>query len=343
MKRHRNTLYVTTQGSYLSAEGETVIVRVDREIRMRLPLHLLESVVCFGRVSCSPFLIGRCAERGIGVSFLTERGRFLARIQGAVSGNVLLRRSQYRLADDADASAKLAMAFVGAKVANARNVLLRVLRDHPLVQSPLSLRAAARCLAADLRELRTDLALEEVRGVEGNAAKTYFGVFDHLIIAQKSDFAFRSRTRHPPMDAVNALLSFVYTLLVHDAASALESVGLDPQVGFLHRDRPGRPSLALDLVEELRAFFADRLVLSLINRQQVRRTGFEIRESGSVSMDEETRKTVLVAYQDRKQEELSHPFLKEKTTVGMLVHLQAMLLARHLRGDLDGYPAFVAR
>ncbi len=343
MKRHGNTLYVTTQGSYLSAEGETVVVRVDHEIRMRLPLHLLESVVCFGRVSCSPFLIGRCAERGIGVSLLTEKGRFLARIQGAVSGNVLLRRSQYRLADDAGACAKLAKAFVGAKVANARNVLLRVLRDHPLVPSPLSLRAAARSLASDLRELRTDLALEEVRGVEGNAARTYFGVFDHLIVAQKSDFAFRSRTRRPPMDAVNALLSFVYTLLVHDAASALESVGLDPQVGFLHRDRPGRPSLALDLVEELRAFFADRLVLSLINRQQVRRTGFEIRESGSVIMDEETRKTVLVAYQDRKQEELSHPFLKEKTTVGMLVHLQAMLLARHLRGDLDGYPAFVAR
>lgn len=341
MKRHQNTLYVTTQGAYLAAEGETVVVRVEQEARLQVPLHMLEGIVCFGRVSCSPPLMGLCAERGVGISFLSEHGRFLARVQGPVSGNVLLRREQYRRADDPQCSARLARAFVLAKVANSRTVLMRALRDHPEADGSAELKRASYLLAQDLGELESQLDLNKVRGVEGEAAKTYFDVFEHLIVAQKEDFRFSGRSRRPPMDKVNALLSFVYVLLTNDAVSALESVGLDPQVGFLHRDRPGRPGLALDLVEEFRPFLADRLVLSLINRRQVQGKGFNERETGGVVMDDDTRKTVLVAYQERKREEITHPFLEEKTTVGMLVHLQALLLARHLRGDLDGYPAFI--
>ncbi len=343
MKRHHNTLFVTTQGAYLAVEGETMLVRVDGAVKGQFPLHMLEGIICFGQVSCSPFLLGRCAERGIGVSFLTERGRFLARVQGPVSGNVLLRRTQYRSADDGCASASIARSILLAKLANSRTVLLRAARDHPDNAHVGDLRRAANELAASIEAAEGAADLEALRGIEGDAARTYFDVFDHLIVAQKESFAFRGRTRRPPLDNVNALLSFVYTLLTHDAASALEAVGLDPQVGFLHRDRPGRPGLALDLVEEFRAFFADRLALSLINRRQVRSRGFVVGETGGVTMDDETRKTVIVAYQERKQEEIRHPFLGDDTTVGMLIHLQALLLARHLRGDLDAYPPFIWR
>ncbi len=343
MKRHHNTLYVTTQGAYLASEGETVVVRVEQEDRLRLPLHLLEGIVCFGRVSASPQLMAACAERGIAISFLTEHGRFLARVVGPVSGNVLLRREQYRRADMADYAASVAQAMVTAKVANCRTVLQRALHDHGGGAGDGPIGEAINELVRVLERLREPMDLENVRGAEGDAARIYFSVFDHLIVTQKDDFYFRERSRRPPLDNVNALLSFVYTLLTHDARSALEAVGLDPQVGFLHRDRPGRPSLALDLVEEFRPFLADRLVLSLINRRQVRATGFVRSETGGVTMDEDTRTTVLVAYQERKSEELKHPFLGENTTVGMLVHLQALLLARLLRDDLDGYPAFVWR
>lgn len=340
MKKHGNTLYVTTQGAYLAAQGETLVARVDREVKLRVPLHLLEGVVCFGRVSSSPELMARCSERGIGISLLTERGRFLARVQGPVSGNVLLRREQYHRADDTSGSAELARAFVAAKIANSRCVLQRTVRDHGEKTDAAKLQRAIVALARCLSKLDRAQGVGSIRGIEGDAAQIYFGVFDHLIIRGEEGFWFEKRSRRPPADPTNALLSFVYTLLVHDVASALEAVGLDPQVGFLHRDRPGRPGLALDLMEEFRPFLADRFVLSLINRRQVRGAGFEQRETGGVYMDEGTRKTVLVGYQERKREEIQHPFLGEKTTVGMLVHLQALLLARHLRGDLDGYPPF---
>lgn len=343
MKRHHNTLYVTSQGAYLNAERETLIVRVDREDKLKVPLHLLEGVVCFGNVTLSPFLMGRCSEKGIGVSFLTENGRFLARVQGPVSGNVLLRREQFRRADDAAASSNLARSIVTAKIITSRAVLLRALRDHPGLPGEAALRRAVRALAQNLSDLADVVPLEGVRGVEGDAARSYFSVFDHLILHQKDSFQFNGRNRRPPTDQINALLSFLYTLLAHDAASALEAVGLDPQVGFLHRDRPGRAGLALDLMEEFRPYLADRLALSLVNRRQVTAKGFETRETGAVWMDDATRKVVLVAYQERKQEEVNHPFLNEKTTVGMLPHLQAHLLARHLRGDLDAYPPFIWR
>ena len=341
MKRLLNTLYVTTQGTYLAREGETVLVRLEQETRLRVPIHTLGGIVCFGQVSCSPALMELCGRSNVLLSFLSENGRFRARVHGPVSGNVLLRREQYRRADDDEASAAIAAAAVAAKIANCRTVLLRAARDRPEDASVPVLDAAARCLADHLAELRRPLPLDSVRGLEGMAAHAYFGVFDHLITAQKDDFFFRERSRRPPTDNINALLSFLYTVLAHDVTSALEAVGLDPAVGFLHRDRPGRQGLALDLMEELRPHLADRLALSLVNRQQIKGRGFRTTESGAVLMDDPTRKEVLMAYQKRKQEEITQPFVGEKIHVGLLPHVQAMLLARHLRGDLDGYPAFV--
>jgi CRISPR-associated protein Cas1 len=343
VKHLLNTLYVTTQGAYLAREGETVLVRVDGETKLQVPIHTLGSIVCFGQVSVSPPLMGLCAEHSVAVSFLTEHGRFLARIQGPVSGNVLLRREQYRRADDLEMSAQIARAIVVAKIANCRTVLQRAVRDRPEDESSGKLSQAAEQLAQHLKDLEGPVLLDTVRGKEGDAARRYFSVFDYLITAQKEDFFFRERSRRPPLDNINALLSFIYTLLVHDVAAALEGVGLDPAVGYLHRDRPGRPGLALDLMEELRPYLADRLALSLVNRQQVRGKGFQKTESGGVMMNDETRKEVLVTYQKRKQEEIQHPFLGEKIALGLLPHVQALLLARYLRGDLDGYPPFFWR
>ena len=336
MKKHLNSLFVTTQRAWLAKEGEAVVVSVDREVRLRVPIHLLESIVCFGNVSMSPFLMAHCAEAGVGVSFLTERGRFLARVEGPVSGNVRLRRTQYRWADDPERSAELARAFVLGKIANSRLVLQRAVRDHPEVGETLA--PAVVALASSLRQLETASSVETIRGIEGEAARTYFGVFRHLITGDQEDFPFGGRTRRPPRDEVNALLSFIYVLLLHDIRSALESVGMDPQVGFLHRDRPGRPSLGLDLMEELRPVAADRLALTLINRRQVRARGFERQETGGVLMNEDTRRAVLLAYQERKKEEIRHPFLDEKCTVGAIPRIQALLLSRRMRGDLDAYP-----
>ena len=341
MKKHLNTLFVTTQGAYLSKEGETVVVRIEREVRLRVPIHTIGGIVCFGNILCSPFLLGFCAERDVAVSFLTEQGRFLARVQGPVSGNVLLRREQYRRADDMNASAEMAGAILTGKLANCRTVLGRALRDHSDKLNTDEVREASQRINSSLQHLQSDLPLNVLRGFEGEAAHTYFSVFDHLITSQKKDFIFRQRNRRPPLDNVNCLLSFLYTIVLHDVRSALESVGLDPAVGFLHRDRPGRPGLALDMMEEFRPFLADRLTLSLINLKQVQTKGFKKMESGAVLMDDETRKAVLVAYQKRKQDEIMHPFLEEKVPIGLLFHMQALLLARCLRGDLDGYPTFI--
>ncbi len=338
MKRLLNTLYVTTQGVYLAREGETVLVRLEGETKLQVPIHTLGNIVCFGQVSMSPPLMGLCGERGVAVSFLSINGRFLARVEGPVSGNVLLRREQYRRADDLGMAAELARAMVAAKIANCRTVLQRAIRER--TGSPAELSEAVEQLAQHLRELEGPAPLEIVRGKEGDAARRYFGVFDHLITAQKADFFFHERSRRPPLDNMNALLSFIYTLLTHDVAAALEGVGLDPAVGFLHRDRPGRPGLALDLMEEMRPYLADRLALSLVNRQEIKGKGFKQTESGGVLMTDETRKQLLVAYQERKQEEIQHPFLGEKVALGLLPHVQALLLARYLRGDLDGYPPF---
>jgi CRISP-associated protein Cas1 len=341
MKKHLNTLFVTTQGAYLAKDGETVAVKVDQEVKLRIPIHTIGGIVCFGNVSTSPYLMGFCAENNVGLSFLTEYGRFLARVQGPVSGNVLLRREQYRRADDPVFSAEIAKSVLTGKIANCRTVLQRALRDHAVKMDVTLVDQTSSRLNQYLEMLQKDHALDMIRGFEGDAAHAYFGVFDQLIITQKDDFSFNERNRRPPLDNVNCLLSFIYTLVMHDVRSALECVGLDPAVGFLHRDRPGRPSLALDLMEEFRPFIADRLVLSLINLRQVQGKGFHQSDSGAVTMTDETRKTVLVSYQERKQEEIYHPFIEEKVTIGILFHIQALLLARYLRGDLDGYPPFL--
>lgn len=345
MKKLLNTLFVTTQGAYLSKEGETVLVNVDKEAKLRVPIHTLGGIVCFGNVLCSPFLMGFCAEKGVGLSFLSEPGRFLARVQGPVSGNVLLRREQYRRADDLDFSAGMARMVLLGKIANSRTVLQRAIRDHGEKDTinTEKLAHAVKRLTWYLNTLEKENRLDVVRGFEGDAAHTYFSVFGQLIVAQKDDFQFAERNRRPPLDNVNCLLSFIYTLLVHDIRSALESVGLDPAVGFLHRDRPGRPGLALDIMEEFRPFLADRLVISLINLKQVQAKGFIKMDSGAVSMNDETRKTVLIAYQERKREEIHHPFIDEKVSIGIMFHVQALLLARYLRGDIDGYPPFIWR
>lgn len=341
MKHHQNTLFVTTQGAYLSQYGDALQVKVEEETKLQLPLHTLDGIVCFGRVSVSPWLMGKCAEQGVAISFLSEQGKFLARVLGFTPGNVLLRREQYRRADDPLAAAAIARNMVAAKIANSRTVLLRSLRDYPEAEGNRDLEVAAARMAATLKQVEQANDLDLIRGIEGESANRYFDVFGRLIVAQRDGFTFGGRNRRPPLDPVNALLSFLYAMLGHDARAACESAGLDSQVGFLHRDRPGRPGLALDLMEEFRPFLADRLVLSLINRQQVRADGFRRTEAGGVEMDDETRKAVLTAYQKRKQDTITHPFLGEETTVGLLVYLQARLLARHLRGDLDAYPPFI--
>lgn len=341
MRKLLNTLFVTTQGAYLGKDGDTVAVRVEKETRLRLPIHTLEGIVCFGDVGCSPFLMGACGEHMVGLSFLTENGRFLARVQGEVRGNVLLRRQQYRIADDPNRTAEVARYIVSAKVANSRVLLQRASREKPA--SSVQLSEAVGTLGRILDQLSRPQAVESVRGLEGEAARTYFGVFNGMIADDRQAFVFQGRSRRPPLDEVNAMLSFAYTLLVHECTSACETVGLDPAVGFLHSDRPGRAGLALDLMEEFRSSLADRLVLALINRRQVKAAGFKKMEGGGVLMDEDTRKELIGSWQQRKREEMKHPFLDEAVPVGLLPYVQALLMARWIRGDLDGYPAMLWR
>jgi CRISPR-associated protein Cas1 len=341
MKKYLNTLFITTQGAYLNKEGESVVVSVERQVRLRVPIHTLGGIVCFGNVMYSPFLMHHCAENNVLISFLSENGRFLARVTGPAHGNVLLRRRQYRMADDPVACVDLARAVLLGKAANARTVLQRAVRDHTGKDGMADVDAAVGRISILMRGIENEQDLDAIRGREGDISRLYFSVFDRLITAQKESFSFTERSRRPPLDNMNALLSFIYTLLAHDCTGALEAVGLDPQVGFLHRDRSGRPSLALDLMEEFRPFFADRLALSLVNLRQVQANGFKKTESGAVEMTDDTRKALLVAYQKRKQEEMVHPFLGESASLGIFFHLQALLLARHVRGDLDGYPPVI--
>lgn len=344
MRRQLNILYVTTDGAWLRKDGENLVMEVEGTERARLPVHMLEGLVCFGRVMASPALLGFCAERGIVVSFLTPQGRFLARVEGPVRGNVLLRKQQYRISDRAELSARIAANMLAGKWFNQRAVLQRGLRDHGQkleAADEMALVTASERLRRLIDKVQTPASLDELRGLEGEAALAYFDVFDQLLRVEAPELRFERRSRRPPLNAVNALLSFLYTLVTHDCRSALETVGLDPAVGFLHRDRPGRPSLALDLLEEFRAFYADRLALSLINRRQIAVCDFDTSDGGAVTLKEDSRKKVLVAYQERKREELKHPFLDEKMSIGLLPFAQAQLLARHLRGDLDAYPPFL--
>jgi CRISPR-associated protein Cas1 len=343
MRKLLNTLHVMTQGAYLHRDGDTVAVKIAQELKLRVPVHTLEGLVCWGQVSCSPPLLGLCCERGVGISFVTEQGRFLARVTGPVSGNVLLRRQQYRMADGAERALPLVQNIVAAKVANSRVVLLRAAREVAGETQQEKLREAANRLSWAGLEAARAPSIDQARGHEGSAGQAYFEVFDQMIAGDREAFRFDGRSRRPPLDRVNALLSFVYALLRHDIESALESVGLDPAVGFLHADRPGRPSLALDLMEELRSVLADRLVLTLINRRQVQGAGFTQQDGGGILMDDATRKAVVAAWQLRKQDEIEHPFLKERIPLGLVPYTQALLLARYVRGGLDAYPAFFWR
>jgi len=341
MRKLLNTLYVMTPDSYLALEGETVIIRQGEQTAARLPLHNLESIITFGYTGASPAFMGACASRHIDLSFMTQSGRFLARVVGESHGNVTLRKEQYRISDDEYHSCMIARNMVIGKIYNAKWILERATRDHELRVDVQRLKDVSALLSSNLNQVRTCEDLEQLRGIEGNAASLYFGELNQLILQQKNEFAFCGRNKRPPLDKVNALLSFAYTLLAGDCAAALEAVGLDAYVGFLHRDRPGRVSLALDLMEEFRGVVADRFVLSLINKRIVNGSDFSTRENGAVQMNDKARKSVLTAWQDRKREELVHPFLNEKVEWGLIPYVQAMLLARFLRGDLDEYPPFL--
>lgn len=341
MRRHLNTLYVTSDGAWVNKDGENIVVSVDGIERGRVPIHAIGGIVVFGRVAISAPLMSAAATAGITMTHMTAEGRFLARVDGPVSGNVLLRRTQYRWADETVRRTAIINSIVAGKVLNQRAVLNRALRDHGATMpgaSRAAVSAAVDRLTNIVRRLEKPLDSEQLRGAEGEAGLTYFGVFDHLVRGEKPLFAFTGRSRRPPLDAINALLSFVYVLLTSDVRGALESVGLDPAVGYLHTDRPGRASLALDIMEEFRPFFADRLVLSLINRRQLGSKDFRRLENDATLLTDDGRKTVLTAYQERKRDEFQHTFLDEKMTLGLSWFAQAQLLARHLRGDLDAYP-----
>ena len=341
MRHLLNTLFVTSEDIYLSLDGENVVANRDKREVARYPLHTLSGIISFSYPGASPALMGACAQRDISLAFCTPRGRFLARVTGENSGNVLLRRAQYRAADDPGPCCRIARSMIFGKVYNARWSIERTRRDHGLRLDAAALTAVSAQLKELLPQIMDEASLDSLRGLEGAAATAYFGVFDQLILGEKPLFAFGTRNRRPPLDPVNALLSFAYSLLTNDCASALESVGLDAYVGFLHRDRPGRTSLALDLMEELRPCLADRFVLTLINNRVVGRSDFDFRENGTVFLSDAGRRTFLQRWQERKRETITHPYLKEKLPWGLVPYIQALLFARTLRGDLDGYPPFL--
>lgn len=343
MEVRLNTLYVLTQGAYVHRDHQTVKIEVERQTRFETPIHHLESIAVFGNVMVSPGLLALCADAGIAVSFLTETGRLLARVDAPQSGNVLLRRRQFRLADDSGFSLRIAKCCIAGKLQNARLQVLRAAREAESGSDAEGLKRAAGSIGERIEALEAETSLDGVRGQEGDAARTYFQVFSLMIKQQRETFAIAGRNRRPPLDRTNALLSYIYSVLLHDCVSALASAGLDPSVGFLHEDRPGRPSLALDLMEEFRTLIADRLVLTLINRQQVSTDDFVLREGGAVELKEESRKAVIRAYQERKQAEVKHPILNHALRVGQLPFVQAKLLARTIRGDLPDYPSCVLR
>lgn len=343
MRKLLNTLYVTTPESYLTKDGQNVVVSIKSEEKFRIPIHNIEGIVCFGYMGASPGLIGLCAEHNVGLTYATENGWFLGRFTGKINGNVLLRRKQFRMADSDIDSLNIARMVISGKLANSRNVLQRAIRDHGENLNLIAFNESIGIINNKLKSIQRARNLDEIRGYEGEGALAYFSVFDQMILHQKEHFYFHQRSRRPPLDNVNAMLSFVYTLLMHEITTALETVGLDPCVGFLHRDRPGRSSLALDLMEEFRPYLADRLVLSLINRKQVNSKGFIHPETTGVTMTDETRKEIISAWQKRKQESIVHPFLNEDILVGLLPYVQALLFARFLRGDLDNYPVFIMK
>lgn len=338
-----NTLYVTTENSYLRLDHDTLKVNVEHETKLQVPLHHLGGVICFGDVLVSPALMRRCGEDGRALVLFDRNGRFKARIEGPVSGNVLLRRAQHEASCDAAKTLSIAKKIVAGKIQNGRQVLMRAAREAEDSEDEQPLREATATLAGALSRIPRCDDLDQLRGMEGESARAYFGAFDRMVREDRESFHLDGRNRRPPLDPMNALLSFLYAMLTNDCVAAAEGVGLDPQVGFLHALRPGRAALALDLMEELRAILADRLALTLVNRKQVAAGNFEDRPGGAVYLGEEGRKTVVVAYQNRKQEEILHPLLEQKVPLGLVPHVQARLLARVLRGDMEDYVPFLYR
>ena len=338
-----NTLYLTTEGAYLRLDHDTLRVEVERETKLQVPIHHLGGIVCFGDVLVSPAALARCTQDGRFVVFLDRNGRFQARVEGPISGNVLLRCAQHAAMGNADKTLTIARHVVGGKIQNSRQIVLRAARETNDPSDGEMLRQTAESLANVLGRLPLAGDLEYLRGLEGEAARKYFATFDRMVREDRATFTLNGRNRRPPTDPVNALLSFLYALLMNDCVAALEGVGLDPQMGFLHALRPGRAALALDLMEELRSVFADRLALTLINRKQVAADQFHARPGWAVHLEDAARKEVIVAYQKRKQEEITHPVLDQKMPLGLVPHVQARLLARMLRGDLEAYPPFLYR
>ena len=334
-------MFITSENAFLSLEGETVCVEIAHQKVGKFPLHTLEGILCFSYNGATPALMGACAERGILLSFYNPYGKFLCRVTGRNHGNVLLRKTQYRMSDDREASCLTARNFILGKIYNCRWSIDRTLRDHALRVDEEQCRNAIQYLSEALDKIKTEEDLDSLRGLEGECASVYFGVFDALILNQKEEFVFRGRSRRPPLDRVNAMLSFGYSILANDCAAALEGVGLDSYVGFMHRDRPGRKSMALDLMEELRAVMVDRFVLTLINRREIGPEHFSASESGAIVFTDAGKKKFLAAWQNHKQEQITHPFLQEKICWGLVPYVQALLLARHLRGDIEAYPPFM--
>lgn len=341
MRRLLNTLFVTSEDAYLSLDGENIVVNREKKEIGRFPLHNLEGIVCFSYSGASPALMGACAKRSIGLSFCTPNGKFLAKTAGIANGNVLLRREQYRAADDLERSCQIARNMIWGKLYNCRWSIERTKRDHKLRIDEEKFQNASAAIYGIMPQMLETTSLDSLRGLEGAAASAYFDVFDDMILRSKEEFFFHGRNRRPPTDNINAMLSFAYSLLANDCASALESIGLDAYVGFLHRDRPGRTSLALDLMEELRPCFADRFVLSIVNNKVIQSGDFEATESGAVIMTDAGRRKFLKSWQERKQDMITHPYLKEKMPWGLVPYTQALLLARFLRNDLDAYPPFL--
>ena len=340
MKRHLNTLYITSPDAFIRKEGETFVVELDNKKALQAPVSTIENIVCFGFKPVTPALMAFCAENNIGISYLSRTGRFLARVYGEQKGNVLLRKEQYAVSDSDERSLQIAKNIVAAKIANSRNLLLRHIRNHGEDMDCSGIDSCVKSMAHAIVKMEKAATLDELRGHEGECASLYFNCFNSMITCQKEDFVFNGRSKRPPLDNVNALLSFTYMILVNDIRSALETTGLDPQVGFFHRLRPGRPSLALDLMEEFRAYIADRVVLNLLNLKQVTRDDFEKKETGEIRLSDKAMKEAIIAYQKKKDEVITHPLLDERTTIGLLPHIQSMLLARFIRGDIKEYPPF---
>lgn len=340
MRKLLNTLYITNPNAYLSKDGENIVVKVNDEEIGRRPIHILESIVCFNFNGMSPSLMRLCSQNGVNVTFLNQYGNFLGRVQGEVNGNVLLRRAQYRLADDSIKSLDISRNFIIGKIANGRKIINRAIRDHGEVVNKDLLIEIQEKMNSSIDKVKSCNSADELRGLEGDISKSYFIGINELILQQKDIFYFVERTRRPPLDNLNALLSYAYTLITYEMVSALETVGLDPYVGFLHTDRPGRVSLALDMIEELRSYMADRFVISLINRKQINSEGFMIKENGGVLMKDDTKKIFLSSWQNRKQDIVEHPFIQEKIEFGLIPYVQACLMARFIRGDIDEYPPF---